>query len=166
MKTTKRLLAVLLVLALGLALFAPVAAAVGADEDTPLFTKRMPRFTLMRWDENNKITLSAEAKLPEGVDAELQYQWFYGPWNEFDAPFDEFYIIEGATEPQYTISLLSFHYLQVLNGLPIGFKSFRLEASYVTDDGTVIVDNDYTMLFCRHSLDELFQHHFIYIDQP
>ena len=152
MKTTKRVLAVLLALALGLGLFAPMAAAE-EQRITTLFTKRMSPFTVLK--TGDIVTFAPEAKLPEGVDAELQYQWYYGPWNTFDTPLEELYILEGETEPQYihNSSEWAFHYLQVFNGVRMGFRTFCLKAYYTAEDGTVVADYDYTILFRRELLE-------------
>ena len=149
MKTTKRALSVLLALALGLALFAPMAAGYSP----PIFTKRMPMVTTAK--AGKTITLTAEAKLPEDVDAELQYYWSTKDWN---ASRDAYWnVISGATEPTLT---LCFSLEVNDDGIPNLYREYRLEASYdeVCPEGTVIVaDYDYTAVIYFLSLSECYE---------
>jgi len=151
MKTTKRVLAVLLALAMGLALFAPMAAAE-ETEATNLFTKRMPSAILTK--RGKSITLTPEAKPPAGVDAELQYQWYTKDWN-FSST-DEWYPVDGATEPTLT---LCFTYSGDSYGAPNTAKPYCLRAYYAVEgEGeTVVVDNDYTIIFYLLSLSECYE---------
>ena len=90
MKTTKRILGILLALVLGLALFAPMAMAEG-----PSITGISPQSPAAR--TNKSITLTVEAQLPTGAAGPLTYQWYQwvdGDWQE----------IEGATAKTLTVT--------------------------------------------------------------
>jgi len=147
MKTTKRILVVLLVLAL----FALPVAAEEQRVDT-LFTKRMPRYTITKTGRTD--TLKARAQLPKGVNAELKYQWYETDWEPMVEVFayeDAVYsIMTGATDPQLIVSVFA----EELNGAPIVSKFYRLQAYYTEGSGRVIVDNDYTRLVCRCTLND------------
>jgi len=90
MKTTKRVLAVLLALALGLALFAPVAMA--AD---PVITGITPQNAVARTGKS--ITFTVEAQPPEDAESPLTYQWYQLIDGEWQA-------IEGATSKSLTVT--------------------------------------------------------------
>ena len=90
MKTTKRLLSVLLALALGLALFAPMAAATD-----PVITGITPQNQIAR--TGKKITLTVEAQLPAGAVGPLTYQWYQ--WSD-----GEWQAIEGAQAKSMTVT--------------------------------------------------------------
>jgi len=79
MKTTKRILAIALALALGLALFAPMASAA-VDPNAPIITKQPKLFTIKRAGQD--IVLEVEASLPEGSDGVLSYAWYDYDWQE------------------------------------------------------------------------------------
>jgi len=74
MKTTKRLLSLLLALALGLALCVPAFAADEADPYAPIITKQPIEYITVR--EGKKLVLEITAKLPDGIQGKLSYDWF------------------------------------------------------------------------------------------
>ena len=89
MKTTKRILGILLALALTLTLALPAAAA------DPIITGVSPQNPVARTGKN--ITLTVEAELPEGDAGPLSYQWYQwadGDWEE----------IAGATAKSLTVT--------------------------------------------------------------
>ncbi|MCL1951245.1 MAG: hypothetical protein FWF60_00305 [Oscillospiraceae bacterium] len=133
MKTTKRILILLLTLALGLALFAPMAAA--KEQRAILFTKRM--FASSMTSNGKAFTLAPKAKLPAGVNAQLKYQWYTKDWNDGGGAW---YPVAGATGPTLT---LSFTVGLSDSGFPYCYKPYYLRASYKTGD-TVVYDNCYT----------------------
>jgi len=154
MKTTQRVLAVLLALALGLALFAP--AAMAEEQQASLFTQRLSTYTIVKTGQ--EVILKAQAKLPDNVDAELQYQWYASDRmrKEPHSPEEpELFPIEGATEPKLavTITLEDFHFLE-LSWL---FRVYCLRTYYILEDETIVFDNSYTTLFCNGSLNDLYQ---------
>ena len=75
MKKTKRILTVLLTLALGLTLLVPVAAAGTSDPYAPIITKE-PKSPMDVY-VGDTITLEIGAKVPDGIDGELSYVWKY-----------------------------------------------------------------------------------------
>jgi len=77
MKTTKRILSLLLALALGLALLVP---AMAADEDpyAPIITKQFTVPSSIRTSDT--LVLEIEAELPQGVTGELSYAWYDLSW--------------------------------------------------------------------------------------
>jgi len=92
MKITKRVLAVALALALGLALLMP---ALAADPNAPVITKQWRIYSNVYVGET--IAFEIEAKLPSGVDGELSYAWKLGPWGS------NTYYAEG-TGPRFEIT--------------------------------------------------------------
>jgi len=90
MKTTKRVLAILLVLTLGLALFAPMAAATD-----PIITGITPQNPVAR--TNQSITLTVDAQPPEDAEGPLSYQWYQWVDGEWQA-------IEGATAKSLNVT--------------------------------------------------------------
>jgi len=133
MKTTIRILAVLLALALGLALFA--SAAMAAEQRAALFTKRLPASTMTR--SGRTITLAPVAKLPEGVNAQLKYQWYTKDWNDGGGKWVP---VAGATGPALT---LCFD-VGIADGIyPQVYKPYYLKAYYQAG-GTVVYDTTYT----------------------
>jgi len=126
MKTTKRVLAVLLALALGLALFAPMAAA--AD---PVITGVTPKNAVARIGQS--ITFTVEAQLPEGAEGPLTYQWYQQIGGEWQA-------IAGATTKSLTVTAKVEDYISAmfdesgtyvsLNSLVLGLaKQYRVEVA-------------------------------------
>ena len=82
MKTTKRILSVLLALALGLALglalvVPAVAVTAKGGPNAPIITKEPVTFKLVLTPKfvGDTITLEIEAKLPDGVEGDLSYAW-------------------------------------------------------------------------------------------
>jgi len=73
MKTTKRILAVALALALGLALLAPAALAA-VDPNAPVITRQPVGPHSIRI--NKTFTLSVQANAPDCAPGTLSYQWF------------------------------------------------------------------------------------------
>ena len=164
MKITKRVLAILLALALGLALLAP--AAFAEDAKPPVFTKVMAA-GLKELRAGETIVLEAGAKLPNGVDAELKYQWYATDWlnpaNEvfstFTKPSREFFLLEGETGPQLEVSVSA----EELSGnvaalLPAGLRFYCLKAYYTADDGSVAEANDYGQIIGTFSFEDLYFH--------
>ena len=76
MKHSKRILAIALILALGLALFAPGVGA--ADPYAPVITKQPIEKTAIRTGET--LRLEVEAKLPDGVTGDLSVTWHAYDW--------------------------------------------------------------------------------------
>ena len=113
MKITKRVLAVLLALTLGLALLAPAAAAIG---ESPVIVKDIVEPTPGKREvqissTSYKLALEVDARLPEGAEGPLRYEWYeetrgaarYGnPINGFVYTTN---VIEGQTGAKATISL-------------------------------------------------------------
>jgi len=83
MKLTKRILCIALTLALGLAALALPAAADSPDPYAPIITKA-PDFP-DAIDEGNTLILEIEAELPDGVEGELSYFWYWNiyEWNSY-----------------------------------------------------------------------------------
>lgn len=152
MKHTRRILPILLALALGLA---PAAAAANTK---PVFTRRMPGATMTKTGAD--VTLSAQAKLPAGVDAALQYQWYASEWfaekNMPKKAADIAYLpIEGATGPQVTVSC---DLEDTGPGVfPLRVRAYRLQAYYVSGDGSVVSENDYTAVTCYIALEDYYR---------
>ena len=89
MKTTKRILGILLALALVFTLALPALAA------DPIITGVIPQNPIARTGKS--ITLTVEAELPEGDAGPLSYQWYQwvdGDWEE----------IAGATAKSLTVT--------------------------------------------------------------
>jgi len=82
MKATKRILSLLLALALGLALIAPALCVPAfADNDpayAPIITKQ-PKNPLIPLAKST-IQLDVSANLPDGVDGILSYAWYNCDW--------------------------------------------------------------------------------------
>ena len=133
MKTTKHILGILLALALGLVLLAPMAMA--AEQRAALFTKRMPASTMTT--SGKTITLAPEAKLPAGVNAQLKYQWYTKGWNDGSGAWVP---VQGATGPTLTLNFT----VGVTGAIyPYVYKPYYLKA-YYNAGGTVVYDNTYT----------------------
>jgi hypothetical protein len=108
MKTTKRILVLLLTLALGRALFAPTAAAE-ADPMAPVITKDLERKTHTA-DSRISMTLEVAAGLPENSQGTLRYQWYVskyaftgqgpGAWSQGKFETEK---IEGADSPKLKV---------------------------------------------------------------
>lgn len=73
MKTTKRLLAVLLAVLLGLAVLAPMTSAADDSAYAPIITKQ-PKAEVTVFT-GKELVLEVEAKLPDGVEGTLSYEW-------------------------------------------------------------------------------------------
>ena len=146
MKQTKRILAILLALALGLALMVPAGAA---DMDAPIFTKRMPLAIVAR--AGKSVALEVQARVPSGVTAELKYQWyasedylemlymegFLETLTQEDLEQWDYEPIEGATERKYTA-------LPPENGLYV--RAYHVQAYYETEDGSIAESSDYILV--------------------
>jgi hypothetical protein len=77
MKTTKRVLCILLALALGLCLFAPALAADGDDPRyAPRITQQPNENYAFYVKAGNDIKLEVKAALPDGVEGTLSYAWY------------------------------------------------------------------------------------------
>jgi len=74
MKTTKRVLSILLAILLGLALLAPMASAAGDPAYAPIITKQ-PKASVTVLTTKD-LVLEVEAKLPDGVQGTLSYEWY------------------------------------------------------------------------------------------
>ncbi|MCL2495417.1 MAG: hypothetical protein FWE98_07165 [Oscillospiraceae bacterium] len=83
MKTTKRLLSILLAVLLGLGLLAPGAGATAIDPNTPVITMQPKSYVLMT--NGRTLTLEVAAVLPEGSNGSLSYAWYEGWEPEEDA---------------------------------------------------------------------------------
>jgi len=97
MKTTKRLLALLMALALGLSLALPALAE--EDPAMPVITKDLPLIDMrpVKIGEVFTMTLEIEAEIPNGDP--IRYQWYRGTGvSLLSMP------IPGATTPSYTVS--------------------------------------------------------------
>jgi len=81
MKRTKRILSLLLALALGLALLIPAAAADDIDPYAPIITKQPARSVYRLTDQELKLEI--EATLPEGCDS-LSIAWYDYDWQPGD----------------------------------------------------------------------------------
>ena len=151
MKTTKRILATLLALALGLALLAPAALAA----DPPAFTTHMRGIHVVR--SGQTITLEAEAALPAGVKAQLKYQWYASGWAAQSANVDEktavYYAVKGATEPTLKVSPKAEDYGEVTSPQR---RYYRLEA-YYTQNGKKVSAYDYTAVNGFFTLTSMYQ---------
>jgi len=81
MKTTKRVLSIALTLLLGFALLAPGVMAE-ANPNAPIVIAAPPEE--IRRNIGETLVLEVEAKLPEGVQGELSYEWSttYNPFAE------------------------------------------------------------------------------------
>jgi len=79
MKLTKQLLSVLLAMALAFGLLLPAAHAEESDaaaQDAPVITIVTQPKAFTKTLTNKEVTLSVEAKIPEGVNGTLRYQWY------------------------------------------------------------------------------------------
>ena len=74
MKPTKRLLAILLAVLLGLAVLAPMASAAGDPAYAPIITKQ-PKEQVTIFTGKD-LVLEVEAKLPDGAPGTLSYEWY------------------------------------------------------------------------------------------
>jgi len=91
MKTVKRILSILLSLALGLAFALPAGAAepVKGGPFAPIITKEPavtnePSLSILRmFRVGDTIILETEADLPEGADGELSYAWYDYAYPDF-----------------------------------------------------------------------------------
>ncbi|MCL2300114.1 MAG: hypothetical protein FWC27_08230 [Firmicutes bacterium] len=146
MKTTKRVLGIVLALLLGLALFAPMAMA--AESKANLFTQRMPASTMTK--SGKTITLAPVAKVPAGVSAAMNYQWYTKDWNDGGGKWVP---VKGATGPSLT---LSFTVGLSGAGRPYVYKPYYLRAWY-NAGGTVVYDNDYTTVGYYMTLSDSFE---------
>ncbi len=148
MKQTKRLLAILLALAMTLALALPALAAEEDDLAYPIFTKELPVITVAQ--TGGSVVLEAEVKLPEGVEAELYYQWYATDWQAGTSFAEdvEYYPIEEETDARLEDSLV----LDVVGSYPSPLMSriYRLEAYYFTDSMRIYTWCD-TKVFCNYS---------------
>ena len=76
MKQSKRILAMALALALGLALFAP--GVLAADPNAPVITRQPMERTTIRTGQT--LRLEVEARLPDGVTGDLSVTWHAYDW--------------------------------------------------------------------------------------
>ena len=84
MKLVKQLLSMLLAMLLAIVLLLPAvhaeemeaAAQEIAAQDAPVITITKQPAAFTKTLTNKEITLSVEAKIPEGVDGTLRYQWY------------------------------------------------------------------------------------------
>jgi len=116
MKTTKRVLAVLLALALGLALFAPMAMA--AD---PVITGVTPQNPVARTGKS--ITLTVEAQPPQGAETPLAYQWYQ--WVD-----DDWQAIAGATTKNLAVTATLEEFITGYSGMTLDNMLFGLSKQY------------------------------------
>ncbi|MCL2106019.1 MAG: hypothetical protein FWH26_03015 [Oscillospiraceae bacterium] len=177
MKNIRKLLAVLL----GFALVFTLAVPAFAEEENPppVFTQELAAATHKR--ANKDVVLETQAKLPDGVDAELKYQWYYAEINFDDLEFfldiisnalddimmdiserqdvdflpffeDLTYIpLEGAIEPSFVVPRPS-ELLETLTN-----RVFRVQAYYEDEDNTIVESNSYTLFFHRYSSIDLYR---------
>jgi len=102
MKTTKRVLGIVLALAIALTLAVPAAAADTPHPMAPIITQNLS--TEGRPLKcGNQRTLAVEAVLPDGAEGQLEYQW-YMQFSNIPAR-DEIVLLEGETGPALTVSL-------------------------------------------------------------
>ena len=149
MKTTKCVLGVVLTLALALTLALPTWAA---DEQPPVFVEHLPSVVAARTGQT--ITLMAEAKLPDGVNAELQYQWYATEWFFTTGDGGDFIPIEGATEPYLSFVLRADELPSDL--FVVTSRRYRLNAFYEAQDGTAVSVSSDTYLVYNVDLDECY----------
>ena len=154
--TPRKLLALLLALILAVG-FALPALADGEDSIYPVFTKTMPIFTLAKTGQT--VVLEGEARLPEGVEAELCYQWYATDWYAFTPPDDaEFFPLEGATESKLETFPI-FDEIGVEDAfrgiMPIRTRNYRLRAYYIDYEAS-LTRNTYctTSLIVNGSFDD------------
>jgi len=145
MKQSKRILAALLALGMMSALAVGAGASLPPDYKSPplpqlqgypenteatstLFTKRMPGIVVAGTGE--AFTLAPKAELPGGKTGTIQYQWYVS-----DGDGAQYYPLWFETGPTLVESVNSFPFVSM---------DYRLQAFCEADDGTLLIDNDYT----------------------
>jgi len=100
MKLAKQLLSALLAMLLAFGLFLPVHAEEVEAVAQEIAAQEAPVITITKQPEaftktltNKEITLSVEAKIPEGVEGTLRYQWYQIDEDGMDVE------LEGETSP-------------------------------------------------------------------
>lgn len=146
MKTRARgLLAILLSFVLLFGSGLPASAA--RDIPAPVFTENLPLAIMIKADRS--ITLDAAARLPEGVTAELKYQWYGFEVESFPTPEElealtredlerlDYTPIEGADGQAYIVDSRENQ---------LYATAYCVEAYYETEDGAVASSRDYVLL--------------------
>jgi len=104
MKTTKHVLGILLALALGLGLFAPMAMA---ESDAPVIVSLTPDpANKLNLSTTKKQTLRVQAACPPAFNGTLEYQWYEGEVDKF-GKMQNTRPVAGATGPSLTVSCLA-----------------------------------------------------------
>jgi len=102
MKITKRVLGILLALAMGLGLFAPMAMA--AESDAPVIVSLTPDpANKLNLSTTKKQTLRVQAASPSDDSGVLEYQWYEGEVDKFGHSQNT-RAIAGATDSSLTVS--------------------------------------------------------------
>ncbi|MDR3312914.1 MAG: hypothetical protein LBS96_00480 [Oscillospiraceae bacterium] len=157
MKTTKRILSALLCLALALALVIPAFAAGGGETpQAPVITKQpLVRKMILTGDT---LTLTVEAKLPEGAVGELQYQWYEGT-REFakEQPF-QYAPIADATQA----TLMVTPAVKLTGAFSVEEHSFYVAVFYTVQTGeadevTLLTKSNTTYLVYYPTVEDLAQ---------
>jgi len=129
MKHPKRVLSLLLALALGLALCVPAFAVEPADPNAPIITKQPKGLFILAVGQELKLEIKAQ--LPEGSEGTLSIAWYDYDWQ----PGDE-------TPPIATGEIMSItiteDMLSIADGMPFWFAQFCAVAThtYVDADET------------------------------
>jgi hypothetical protein len=161
MKTTKRVLGIVLALALTLSLALPAGAVDTPHPMAPVITKDLStEISLLKCGEFR--TLAVEAVLPNNAEGQLEYQWYM----EISATtaFKETVLLEGETRPTLTVSLTLDDYKALGAGTLLTHRTYWVEITnrYVEDgeEKTAAVTSQAQRVSCRLSIGDFFQYFF------